>query len=598
MEPAIGLFAPIAIGGVEITNRIVLPAMTTRLADEEGRVTEELLAYYRARAEGGVGLITIEMSSPERAGRHRFRELLTCEDSAIPGLKRIVDMIRGTNTGAKVSIQLGHAGSRAPTRVSGETAIAPTSIPTPVYEVTATTNLPLEMTEERIDQTIEAFVAAASRVCQAGFDMVELHGAHGYLISQFLTPFENRRTDRWGGTLRNRARFGLEIIRRIKEELPRFPVIFRVGLDDFFGGGMSAADGARVARWAADVGADAVSVTAGHYRSEPSAERMIPPMSYRMGTFVSFAESVKRAIDVPVIGVGRLGDPSLAEHAVRTGQLDLVALGRPLLADPAWPRKARAGRAVRRCLACNHCVDSMRAGESISCVVNPATGREREFATAGGPTGEHIYVIGAGPAGLSYASLVAKRNQVVVLEREPRPGGAFRYAALAPRFNNVGTSEASLLAYVDELGRACTEEGVTLRFNTDAASEAEGLRQADRVIVATGASYRYGLGPLVRWLLRAGIARWEPAGRISSSAQVRQWLYYRGRSPTGTRIIRRLGLDPRKVTVIGDAAHAGKAADANRRAFEAACFIHPGVARASDGRLPSFISTTPRGNNR
>ncbi len=347
---------------------------------------------------------------------------------------------------------------------------------------------------------------------------------------------------------------------------------------------MSASDGVQVARWAAEAGADAISVTAGHYRSEPSAERMIPPMGYGMATFIGFAKTVKQLVDVPVIGVGRLGDPGLAEQAVRDGQLDMVALGRPLLADPDWPRKARAGRAVRRCLACNHCVDSMRAGAQISCVVNPVTGREREFANASGPTGERIFVIGAGPAGLSYASLVARDNEVVVLEREGRPGGALRYAALAPRFNNVGTSEASLLAYVDELHRACREQGVALRLGTDALTEADDLRQADRVIVATGASYRYGLGPLMRWVLRAGIAKRGLTARISSSEQIRQWLYYRARYPTGVRIARRLGLDPRKVTVIGDAARAGKAADANREAFEAAWFVQAAGTGASDGR--------------
>ena len=197
--------------------------MTTRLADEQGYVTEDLLAYYRARAEGGVGLVTVEMSSPERAGRHRFRELLTCDDAALPGLHRIVTAVRGAGASARVQIQLGHAGSRAPSRVSGERPIAPSAISTPIYEIEAQTNVPVAMSEDRIETTIEAFVAAAGRVRRAGFDMVESHGAHGYLISQFLTPFENRRTDRWGGGLRNRARFGLEIVRRIKAELPAFP---------------------------------------------------------------------------------------------------------------------------------------------------------------------------------------------------------------------------------------------------------------------------------------------------------------------------------------------------------------------------------------
>ena len=569
------LFSPITIGGVEIPNRIVLPAMTTRLADEQGYVTEDLLAYYRARAEGGVGLVTVEMSSPERAGRHRFRELLTCDDASLPGLHRIVTAVRGAGAGARVSIQLGHAGSRAPSRVSGERPIAPSAISTPIYEIEAQTNVPVAMSEDRIETTIEAFVAAAGRVRRAGFDMVELHGAHGYLISQFLTPFENRRTDRWGGGLRNRARFGLEIVRRIKAELPHFPVIFRVAANDFFNGGLSVSDGVQVAQWAAEAGADAVSVTAGHYRSYPSGERMIPPMRYGMGTFVHLAHTVKQSIEVPVIGVGRLGDPLLAEQAVRSGQMDLVALGRPLLADPSWARKVRDRRAIRPCLACNHCVDTMRAGGRISCVVNPTTGREREFAAEAGPTGELIYVIGAGPAGLSYASLVAEQNEVVVFEREARSGGAFRYAALAPRFNNVEASRASLLGYIDELERACREQGVTLRFCTDAVQEADRLRQADRVIVATGASYRYGLGPLIRWVLRVGLARRTLMAPIIGSDRVRLWLYYRARKDTGTAIADQLILDRRKVTVIGDAARAGKAVDATRDAFEVARFVEP-----------------------
>jgi NADH:flavin oxidoreductase / NADH oxidase family/NAD(P)-binding Rossmann-like domain len=305
-------------------------------------------------------------------------------------------------------------------------------------------------------------------------------------------------------------------------------------------------------------------------------------MRYGMGTFMGFAETVRRSIHVPVIGVGRLGDPALAERAVRDGQMDLVALGRPLLADAAWPRKARDGRAIRRCLACNHCVDSMRAGSRISCVVNPATGRELEFANAVGPEGELVYVIGAGPAGLSYASLVAERNKVVVIEREAVAGGALRYAALAPRFNNVVAAEASLLDYINTLQQACREQSVTFRFQTDGLVEADGLRQADRIVIATGASYRYRLGPLIRWALRRGLARSPLLASLTGSDRVRLWLYYRGREATGAGFAHQLGLDPSRVTVIGDAAAAGKAIDAIRRAFEAAHFVDQEVERAGE----------------
>jgi dimethylglycine catabolism A len=197
------LFSPVVVGDVEVPNRLVMPPMTTRLPDAEGNVTDELVAYYEARALGGVGLITVEMASPERAGRHRFRELGIYDDGFLPGLERLVGALH--DAGARVSVQLGHGGSRARSAVSGEMPIAPSSLPTPVYEVDPETVVPLEMTKARIERTTVAFVEAARRAQKAGFDLVELHGAHGYLISQFLTPKENTRTDEYGGALENRA---------------------------------------------------------------------------------------------------------------------------------------------------------------------------------------------------------------------------------------------------------------------------------------------------------------------------------------------------------------------------------------------------------
>jgi 2,4-dienoyl-CoA reductase-like NADH-dependent reductase (Old Yellow Enzyme family) len=586
------LFTPMSIGNVEVPNRIVLPPMTTRLADDEGNVTDALIAYYRARALGGVGLITVEMSSPEQVGRHRARELKILSDEALPGLRRLVDAVHATGTGPRLSIQLGHAGSRAPSRVSGEQPIAPTAIPTTVYEVESATQTPLEMSEARIAQTTDAFVDAARRVQSAGFDMVELHASHGYLISQFLTPYENRRTDRFGGSLVNRARFGLDILRRIKAEVPGLPVIFRVGVEDFFEGGLRLQEGVQVGIWAAECGADAVSVSAGHYRSLPSAERMIPPMEYAEATFVDFAARVKDRVDVPVIGVGRLGDPAQAQRALADGKLDFVALGRPLLADPEWPNKARAAVPVRRCLSCNHCVDTMRGGERISCVVNPITGRELDFAGAEPPQREKIVVIGAGPAGLSYASLVAGVSDVTVLERAPAAGGALRYAGKAPRFNGVRADEAALLAYVAELERECRRKGARFHYGADVGAHQTLVQAADRVVVATGARYRLGAGPAVRWVLETGLAKSRLGVRLFASERVRDWLYYRVRAGTGAAVARRLHLHPDKVTVIGDAGRAGKAREAIAAAFEAA-LLPPTPYRSSvSGRLPRLDTTS------
>ena len=379
------LFSPGLIGGVEIRNRVVMPSMTTKLADVDGHVTDATIAYYKARAVGGVGLITVEMAAPEKVGRHRANELGVHDDRFLPGLSRLAGELRGH--GARVSIQLGHAGGHTREDICGEPPIAPSAIPHSVFEVTTETVVPLEMTRERIEQTTRAFVAAAARVREAGFDCVELHGAHGYLISQFLCPEENRRTDEYGGPIENRARFGLDIVRRIKDQVPGFPVIFRMNADDFFPTGMIFPEAIQVAGWAAEAGADAVHVAGGHYRSLPSAAAMIPPMEYPEATFLDYATRIKEVVDVPVIAVGRLGDPETARDAIESGKADFIALGRGLLADAEWVNKAARGAAVRRCLACNTCIDGMRGGGTISCLVNPVTGRETEFEGAALPRG-------------------------------------------------------------------------------------------------------------------------------------------------------------------------------------------------------------------
>src|SRR5882724_5551254 len=348
------LLTPARIGPAEIPNRIVMPPMTTRGSDEEGNVTEQTIAYYMARVRGGVGLITVEMASPEKAGRHRRRELGIYHDGFIPGLTRLVGEIhRGC---AKASIQLGHGGGHTRIDICGEQPVAPSAIPHPVYETTLETIIPEAMSRERIALTTANYVAAARRAQQAGFDCVEIHAAHGYLISQFLTPFENRRTDRYGGSLENRARFGLDVLRAVKAAVA-IPVIFRVSVDDYFPEGMPETEGKQVAIWAAQAGADALHVAAGHYRSLPSAARMIPPMQYPDATFLSYAADIKKEVAVPVIAVGRLGDPAVATDAIESGKADFVALGRTLIAEPDWVDKLVRGEPPRQCLACNTCVN-------------------------------------------------------------------------------------------------------------------------------------------------------------------------------------------------------------------------------------------------
>jgi dimethylglycine catabolism A len=561
------LLTPARIGSVEIPNRIVMPPMTTRTADAEGYVTDDSIAYYLARARGGVGLITIEMASPEKAGRHRRREVGIYDDRFLPGLTRLVDELH--RAGSKVSIQLGHGGGHTRIDICGETPIAPSAIPHPVYETTFETIVPEAMTKARIDATIAAHAAAAARARKAGFDCVEVHAAHGYLISQFHAPFENRRTDAYGGSLENRARFGLEALRAVKAAVPGMPVIYRLSVEDFFPGGLPFEEGRRIAIWAAEAGADALHVTAGHYRSLPSAQIVLPPMTFPDATFLDFAADIKKVVDVPVIAVGRLGDPATATDAVGSGKTDFVALGRTLIADPQWVEKLRREDPIRRCLACNTCINEMRGGAGIGCVVNGAAGREALFADRKPPRGERIAIIGAGPAGLTYASLVAEGNDVTLFEKDKRPGGAFRYAGKAPLFQEVAASELSFERYIADLFAACVRKGVSFRFETDVTHQPEILAPFDRIVIATGARYRYGLGAVATTMLDLGAGRWPGFARLFSMRAFRDWFYYRARRGTADRF-KALAKPGQTVVAIGDAVVAGKSKPAIASAFEAA----------------------------
>jgi 2,4-dienoyl-CoA reductase-like NADH-dependent reductase (Old Yellow Enzyme family) len=561
------LLTPARIGPVEIKNRIVMPPMTTRLADDEGFVTDESIAYYLARVRGGVGLITVEMASPELAGRHRRRELGIYDDRFLPGLQRLVRAIH--DGGAKASIQLGHGGGHTRRDICGETPVAPSAIPHPVFETTFETIIPEAMSKARIDACVAAFAAAAARAARAGFDCVEIHAAHGYLISQFLTPFENRRTDEYGGPLENRARFGLGVLRAVKAATPNTGVIFRLSVEDYFPDGMPWSEGRQVAIWAGEAGADALHIAAGHYRSLPSAARQIPPMEYPEATFLDYAAGVKAAVQVPVIAVGRLGDPALAAAAVESGKADFIALGRTSIAEPEWVAKLARGEPARRCLACNTCVDDMRGGARIGCVVNGRAGREMLFAEAKPPRGERIAVIGAGPAGLTYASLVADGNAVTVFERTAQPGGAFRFAGKAPLFQGVVASEQSFARYIDQLHRACLGNHVHFVFDTDITHKPALLADFDRVVIATGARYRWGLGGIATALLDSGAGRWPLLRSLFALSRFRDWFYYRARQGTAA-MFKSLVKPGQKMNAIGDAVEAGKSKAAIASAFEAA----------------------------
>jgi dimethylglycine catabolism A len=292
-------------------------------------------------------------------------------------------------------------------------------------------------------------------------------------------------------------------------------------------------------------------------------------MQYPDATFLSYAADIRKEVAVPVIAVGRLGDPKVAQDAIQSGKADFVALGRTLIAEPDWVAKLVRSEPPRRCLACNTCVNEMRGGTQLRCVVNAAAGDETRFAAAKPPQGERIAIIGAGPAGLTYASLVAEGNRVTVFERETTPGGAFRTAGKAPLFQAVVAEQASFDRYIEDMVAACMHKGVIFLYGVDVIRTPEPLANYDRIIIATGARYRFGLGNLPPLLLRHGVGRWPLVRSILALEWFRDWFYHWARRGTG-EAARGVARPRQKIVVIGDALKAGKSRPAIASAFEAA----------------------------
>ncbi|MCR4403137.1 MAG: FAD-dependent oxidoreductase [Firmicutes bacterium] len=469
------LTSPMRIGNMELRNRIVMPPMVTNYAFEDGSITGRLRAYHAERARGGVGLIIVEASYVHPSGRGFQNEVGIYSDKLIPGLRSLVDVVHAH--GAKIAVQLYHGGRQTTSDVTGEPLLAPSPVPDPTKGET-----PKEMSKDEIDMIVRAFGEAARRAKAAGFDAVEIHGAHGYLINEFLSPYANKRKDEYGGPLENRLRFPLEVVHAVRRAVgPDFPVIYRMSADEKVAGGLTLDETREVARRLEREGINALHVSAGVYES---AVWIIQPMAMPHACLADLASGIKSVVKIPVIAVGRINDPDVAEGLIAQGKADLVAMGRQLLTDPETPRKIAEGRVdeLRRCIACcQGCIDELFQDHPIGCTVNARAGFEEAFAMAKAPVARKVLVVGGGPAGMEAARVAALRgHQVTLWEKGSSLGGQLPLAATTPEKGEIATFRQFLAR---EMGRL----KVDVRLNKEATLDAIRAEKPDVVVIATGA---------------------------------------------------------------------------------------------------------------
>lgn len=486
VQPA-RLFQPGNIGKMAIRNRIIMAAMGTYAAGFDGTMTDRLVDYYVARAKGGVGLIITQLTTVTASARMPHM-LSMYDDKYIPGQAKLTRAVQ--EHGAKIACQLGHIGIGLPhiwkdyRQPEDIEVVGPSAVPCISFGVT-----PRDISREEIKSLVEDHAETARRAVDAGFDAVELHGAHGYFLSAFFSPYKNRRQDEYGGSLENRARFACEIISRIKQRVGAdFPVIVRINGSDFVEGGITLEDAVRQAPLLVEAGADALNISAGapEGREWRDLSYMFPD-----GAIVHLAEAVKKRVNVPVITVGKIADPQFIERILEEKKADFVAIGRPLLADPELSNKTREGRFedIRRCIYCNNCrlgVFSKQRfqtrGAGLGCTVNPMLLREREFAIRPTPNPKKVMVVGGGLAGMEAARVLAERgHRVTLYEKDSKLGGQWNIAATHPEKNHFSTT-------TEYLSRGLNKADVKISFNTEVTRHLVEEEKPDAVVLATGAT--------------------------------------------------------------------------------------------------------------
>jgi len=468
------LFQPGRIGRMEIPNRMVMPPMATNYATEKGFVSDRIQSYYEARATGGVGLIIVEAVSVESPlGNTVLRNLALDDDAYLPGLQKLVTGIK--RHGARVAAQIFHAG------VSTSRALTGGLQPVGPSEVTAfTREKSRALSVSEISLLVEKFAKAALRAKKAGFDAVEIHGGTNYIIAQFLSGYWNKRTDRYGGSLENKARFPLEVVQAVRKAVGQdYTVWFRINVTDFgLEDGITLEQAKQVSRWVESAGANAIHATSFGGVTQPH----MGPTVLDHGILLPYAHEIKKVVGVPVIAPGRI-DPDQAVKALDQGQADFIAIGRGLLADPELPRKLAEGRPedINPCIGCLECINHIIYKRvPLRCAVNALCGNEYQYGLQPATAKKDVVVIGGGPGGMEAARVAALRgHRVVLFEKAPRLGGLLHPAA-------VPHQKGDIRRLMDYHGTQLKKLGVDVRLGRAVTAEEVANLKPHAVVVACG----------------------------------------------------------------------------------------------------------------
>jgi 2,4-dienoyl-CoA reductase-like NADH-dependent reductase (Old Yellow Enzyme family)/thioredoxin reductase len=525
------LFSPFRMGNVELKNRIVMPPMATHYAGEDGAITDRHIAYYLRRVKGGVGYVTSEHTGVLKQGRAFPNMALIDSDRQISSFKRLVEAIH--QEGGKIVIQINHAGRQTSASFTGSPIVAPSAVPCPVRK-----EMPKELTPEEIQEIVAAFGEAARRVKETGADGVEIHMAHGYLLNQFLSPFSNHRTDEYGGDPERRMRAPLEVLRTVRNQVgPDFLVLCRLSADEYVEGGLRLEDTKEIARALERSGADGLHISA---CVAASGYLNHPPYYAEEGVFAHLAQGVKSVVGIPVITVGRIRTPALANRVLEENKADLVSMGRALIADPNMPIKALQGKTdeIIPCISCNRCIQSIRKG-ALQCAVNPETGREETLTFNKTDRPKKVWIIGGGPAGMKAAEIASRRgHQVTLYEKSGTLGGRFLLAAIPPQ-------KQVLKEFIDHLTRQLNRVPVKINLGKTFTLASLKRGRPDALIMATGGKSFF---PPIEGIRESKAISVEDA--LSGSVPFGRKILVVGGGGIGSEVADHLSEDGKEVTLV------------------------------------------------